>query len=379
MTTEQNEQLAAKYGQPVKMAIWFGNPYLPWHDPKVPGGKLGQELDINADGHCTVQTMVFNQTIKTPVDGQPTEKLTVPADVAQALLHQALATMNYFGEVTTGQPVHHQATTIWNTDGQSFNFTNYQADPEAAIERLAMKIRDQLNRADLMVFDGNSREDFIEQLTVDYHDHHNYQEHLTLTRADNSIQYQRQVKDGTAVEMTYRLPQDVAPFLDDLNPVDLTSTIPGVPNDAVEDQEQFGHFKCTLWRRQLAPVSFSGDYEQYCLPQPWQQLMTFIHQLIDIPTTGLLLDPDYYGRKRRRMSDVIYLSVAFHKDGHQYNYLTDDDSINVGDWVRVPVGDDDHEAIVQVTDKNYYQKSEVPYPLNKIKTIIQKVSNPEDK
>lgn len=51
-----------------------------------------------------------------------------------------------------------------------------------------------------------------------------------------------------------------------------------------------------------------------------------------------------------------------------YYYIADDDSIEVGDFVVVPAGKDNHEAIVEVVEKQYFSKSEVTLPLKKNKT-----------
>ena len=52
--------------------------------------------------------------------------------------------------------------------------------------------------------------------------------------------------------------------------------------------------------------------------------------------------------------------------------IVDDDSIEVGDYVIVPAGKDNHEAVVEVVKKEYFAADEVPLPMEKTKHIIRK-------
>ena len=106
--------------------------------------------------------------------------------------------------------------------------------------------------------------------------------------------------------------------------------------------------------------------------------MEVLHNMMDIPVLGVLLSADFFGKRRRRASDVIYLSVNFGNSSREYNYLTDDDSIEVGDDVVVPVGEDNVQQVVEVTAKNYYQPDEVPYPLDRIKRVIGKADDDDE-
>lgn len=75
----------------------------------------------------------------------------------------------------------------------------------------------------------------------------------------------------------------------------------------------------------------------------------------------------------RNPGEVIYCSVSFNKGGSSYTYLTEDESISVGDRVAVPVGDDNAERIGIVDAINYYLPEDVPYPLDKVKKIIRRM------
>ena len=81
---------------------------------------------------------------------------------------------------------------------------------------------------------------------------------------------------------------------------------------------------------------------------------------------------------------MILLSVLFGDFGKRYYYITDDDTIEVGNQVIVPVGDDGTERIVEVVKKEYLDTDtaflppeEAGLPVQKIKRIIGKFDYPE--
>ena len=87
---------------------------------------------------------------------------------------------------------------------------------------------------------------------------------------------------------------------------------------------------------------------------------------------GEIMNPAVYGKVRRCGNDIIYCSVTFDEGYKSYYYIADDDSIEVGDYVIVPAGKDNHEATVEVVKKEYFAADEVPLPMEKTKHIIRK-------
>lgn len=375
MATEN--YITQKYDQPTKVAIWFANPYIPWHDPEVPGGKLGEELIIQGNGQCSIQTMVSNGQKRKSIAGRPTETVTIASEQAQELLMNILTVLNYIATAKTNQNTRSalRETTIYFADNSNVTFCDYEDDDNMVLYKLSMSIRNALNRADLMALDGNSHEDFIDKLEIKYNSADNYTEKLTLNRNKETITYLRKQGPKSKVSSTYSFDDQVSRVLDNLNPIDFTTTIPGLPKNVIDDSSNLGHFQCKIIRRKLEPLTISGDYEQYELPETWDSLMKVISEMINLPAIGIIPDANYYERKRRCKDDYIYLTVNFAPSSKKYNYLTNDDSIQIGDWVLVPTGPDNHLHECLVIDKNYYKKDEVPYPLSKIKKVAKKVDN----
>lgn len=84
-------------------------------------------------------------------------------------------------------------------------------------------------------------------------------------------------------------------------------------------------------------------------------------------------------KSERKPGEVIYCSVSFNEDGSSYYYQTEDESIKVGDLVIVPVGSDNTERVAVVEEIEYFEPMNVPFPLDKIKHIISKRPDEEDR
>jgi len=92
-----------------------------------------------------------------------------------------------------------------------------------------------------------------------------------------------------------------------------------------------------------------------------------------------LMMPDLYvfdGQDGLDNTKYIYLSVEFTEGGKTYYYQTTDTSIQVGDQVVVPVGRSD-EKIVTVVGVEEFSENDVPMPLNRVKSIIEKFQMPD--
>ena len=53
----------------------------------------------------------------------------------------------------------------------------------------------------------------------------------------------------------------------------------------------------------------------------------------------------------------------------------DDDTLEKGDLVIVPVGHDNHRSIARISSIEYHKKEEAPFPIERIKKIIRKCTD----
>lgn len=77
---------------------------------------------------------------------------------------------------------------------------------------------------------------------------------------------------------------------------------------------------------------------------------------------------------KRFEDDTIYtfIGVLFPYTSHHYHYLTNDDSITIGDYVVVPVGVDNKESVAKVVSVEKHLRISAPFPVEKTKKIIGK-------
>jgi hypothetical protein len=69
---------------------------------------------------------------------------------------------------------------------------------------------------------------------------------------------------------------------------------------------------------------------------------------------------------------IKFCSVEFGEGSQDYYYITDDESIEIDDLVKVPVGKNNRECIATVVDVEYFKEENAPLPLDKVKKIICK-------
>ena len=121
--------------------------------------------------------------------------------------------------------------------------------------------------------------------------------------------------------------------------------------------------------------SSQGSFDKNGLPDAFEEFADAVFDFIRFYGWGEILDPSVYGKVKRRTTDYIYCSVAFEEGQKSYYYLTEDNSIKIGDFVLVPAGKDNHEAVVEVVNIEYFSEENVLLPIEKTKRIIRKCTD----
>lgn len=77
--------------------------------------------------------------------------------------------------------------------------------------------------------------------------------------------------------------------------------------------------------------------------------------------------------KMLEKKQYLYISAKFEgeENKREYAYICEDQSVKVGDTVRVPVGKLNTPKKVIVTARNYYSAVNAPYPVDKTKRVIE--------
>lgn len=102
----------------------------------------------------------------------------------------------------------------------------------------------------------------------------------------------------------------------------------------------------------------------------WNGMLRRLQGLMpDIETK--LLSPETY-RYELHGGKYIYCMVRLPNSYRLYSYRTEDETLQIGDKVDVPVGQDNDVICGKIEEIGYYNESNAPYPVHKTKLIIGK-------
>ena len=282
---------------------------------------------------------------------------------------------------------------LTNTEGKTYRFRgSLCADFDFEGNDLSDLIRDGLGMDDLYVFDGNNKPDKITRICVDYHRitkikpkqpisetveyvTWNYSEKLILDRKSETLEHIQNIGTGCVVSRKMYVEGGVENLLDGIDPDELFGEIEGNPDDVIVNPLETKDYTITVDFKKGSQRTIQGTYDKKALPESWGEFANDVWEFIRFYGFGEILDPSVYGKVKRRSQDYIYCSVEFDEGYKSYYYITDDDSIEVGDYVIVPAGKDNHQAVVEVVNIEYFTEDDVPLPVDKTKRIIRKCTD----
>lgn len=254
---------------------------------------------------------------------------------------------------------------------------------------LSQLTRDTVEDQTLFVFDNNEFER-IERITID-HEHKkkivaadgqavtwNPTNHIVIDRKTDTIEYTYKIGTECDVTRKYHVAQGVSNFLDELEYQNLFVEFEEKELDAIIPEDDEATYTATVDFLRGPSRIVAGRYDKQGLPIDWPEFIEDLYDFMSFYGFGEMFDEKQYGRIYRKTNDYIFLSVRFGEYGKTYYYLTEDDTIQVGDQVVVPVGSEGKERIVEVAKKEYYSSDRVPMPIEKVKSIVGKFIRPEE-
>lgn len=280
---------------------------------------------------------------------------------------------------------------LTNTDGKIYKIRgSLCADFDYDGIDLSDLVRETVGMDDLFVFDGNNKPDIITKIRLDYHRvtkikpgekpedatwefvNWDYTEHLIIDRATETLEHIQNIGTGCKISRKYEVDGGIESLLENFDAKDLFSHIEGNPVDVIETPNETKDYKITINYKKNPQRVIEGSYDKNGLPDDFADFAETVFNFIRFYGLGEILDPSVYGKVKRRQSEYIFCSVTFDEGYKSYYYLTDDDGIEVGDFVIVPAGKDNHEAVVEVVNIEYFTEENVPLPVDKTKCIIRK-------
>lgn len=193
-----------------------------------------------------------------------------------------------------------------------------------------------------------------------------YSETLAADRATKTLTYTRRVFDACVIKHECFAKQIISHVLDMVS--DLINDC-----DFMEPTEECNpSMRIHLRYHDNDTFDTLVPYNRHGVTDEWNYVIEGVGRFLDAyGLFGDIFNPDYY-RHGVKEDEFIYCSVAFDDSRHTYYYMTTDDTLMVGDQVIVPTGEDNEEKVARIEHIGYYYAEDVPYPLEKTKSIIER-------
>lgn len=344
----------------------------------VPGRaqEVEQRLTIRADGRVSLSMWKFRDgdTVKSRE-----AKFEVPSELAVALLRRV--DFCFDGGFPTDWS---RIGAIWDLKlsyrgGKTFRFCGQMSASVRILNEISNDFRKYLCLPECNAFDGWGRKDRIERLSIDYRrpaevsgeGESGYRETLLLDRVARQIVLTRDVGSGQQIRSVYQLGEGVGHLLDQIQKkVDFFTVTPEARKAEPADGKS-----CAMTVEFLHRGTFfrAGGFHRDALPEGFSEMAADIHDFMNRYGEGEIFCPAEYTETFGREKYLVFCNVSFHSGEKTYCYLTDDETLRVGDRVIVPVGPENRELTGRVESVEYRRPGEAPYPLGRIKRILRKV------
>lgn len=356
------------------------------------GDEVEQHLTITEDGRVWLTRYAINEDLNF-ADYKKTEQkqFRIDSEKAKLLLYKFTKYFRDEYEINFATDVGSFEMWIDDDEGKRAYFVGpLISEFEVDGYDLSQLVRDTLGDQSLFVFDDNAYEK-IKRITIDYKftsviipaDNSNditweYSDHLVIDRETETIEDVLKLAERCDVTRKYHVAEGVTSFLDDLDIEGLFTEFDEPDENVLPSPEGTAVYEVMVEFHRQKPRIISGTYDKQGLPKDWPEFIEALYQFISFYGFGEMFDEKQYARTYRKKNDYIFLSVKFGDYGKPYYYLTDDDTIQVGEQVEVPVGNDGTERIVRVSKKEYFSEDKLPMPIEKVKSIIGRFIPPEE-
>lgn len=389
ITSEDNSPPYVFHGNVKKVKIHSNNMgygFLPRE-----GTEVEQHLTITDDGRVWLTRYAISEDLNfAKLTKTEQRQFKISSDKAKFLLDKYTKYFRDEYEISFATDVGSFEMQITDDEGKTAYFIGpLICEFEVDGYDLSQLTRDTVEDQTLFVFDNNEFER-IERITID-HEHKkkivaadgqvvtwNPTNHIVIDRKTDTIEYTYKIGTECDVTRKYHVAQGVSNFLDELEYQNLFVEFEEKELDAIIPEDDEATYTATVDFLRGPSRIVAGRYDKQGLPIDWPEFIEDLYDFMSFYGFGEMFDEKQYGRTYRKTNDYIFLSVRFGEYGKTYYYLTEDDTIQVGDQVVVPVGSEGKERIVEVAKKEYYSSDSVPMPIEKVKSIVGKFIRPEE-
>lgn len=254
---------------------------------------------------------------------------------------------------------------------------------------LSKYIRKTLDNYNLLLFDGEKNYFHIESIYIKYNRviiQKNFEdkedkyigivEEMIIDRKDKSINIIRVLPNNYKVKQRFELEDEIVSFLEYVENFQIFYYYEKQPGDIdsslIYDENDKRSYTCVIEYDNKDPAIIRDFYNKRDLPFYYDLFVDALSEILYFYGLTDILNENIYQKILPRKNEYLYCSVVFSDKGRSYYYRTEDVSIDVGDKVKVVVGDNNNETIAKVVKIECFKEENVPLALEKTKIILGK-------
>lgn len=360
----------------------------------APDDEVEQHLSITADGRVFFSAYTYGDGMKH--HKSRTKNFKIAPDRASYIV-KIIA--DYFSDdyaVAMATDVGDWEMTLTNEEGVPYRFRGSLCSGcYKELDDCSDIIRFNLDMPELLVFDGCADSDRIEKVSINYHRMTkikpgvipegatweyatwDYSEHLIIDRKAETLEYIQNIGSGCQVSRKYCVEDGISSLLDDFDAEDFFAHTEGNSSDVVSNPLETKDYRITVDYLYGEKRVLTGTFDKNGLPDDFSDFAEAVFNFMQFYGMGEMLNPSVHDKALRKQSDFIFCNVQFDEYGQTYCYLTDDDTLEVGDRVVVPVGKNNYESVAKIESIEYHPVEEAPFPIEKTKKIIRRAEDEE--
>ena len=201
-----------------------------------------------------------------------------------------------------------------------------------------------------------------------------YKEQIIIDRKEQSLKQFIVIGSGCKIAHEYYVEGGIPNFLDSFDADSLFKVIPKTPDNVINNPDDVTMYRIKLDYDNGKNYEIEGIFDSFGLPEDYDVFVESLLGFMGFYNFGFgetLLKSNYI-KRRRCEGEYIYLSVIFEEHGKTYYYRTEDDTIELGDFLLVEAGHDNHKTVVKVVDVEYFPEDKVPLPLDRTRTVLRR-------
>lgn len=360
----------------------------------APYDEVEQCITLSSDGQVDVVAFRFGE-------GEPYAKLSSRHRNLDP--HEAQTILTLVAAFFEGNPRAFDVTdvgmwelTLTDTGGSEKTYRGplcggYEVDGH----NLSETLRKTLDIPELIAFDDKGKDSIISRITLDYHRVQKQEEEiicgtgekhgpwetserLILDRETGSIEIYRKTSDGAEIRHSFHLCNDEVAYLLGEYGRDVLSEPIGTPDGAEENVLDQRHYVISVEFRSGNTVKQTGCFDKFGVPKDFELFIDEVWEEIEFhEIPDIFRAPLYTKSNRVKEQELIFCSCAFKRGGQTYYYLTEDDSLQEGDFVWVPAGKNNQEKVVRIEEIEVCPEDEPVFSTYDTKRILRRCEKDE--